>query len=193
MRPHYPPLTLFFIPSDGWSSLENGQSFEIIQNNIDASFRRFIKGVNRSQEQNHLLKWLDQLKAFTPLAVTNKTGISCNEISTKMLPEWSRLLTLLAEAQSKDAVRRGAPDGTPPFLSCIWGPPLLQTVHQTQFYQSTVDSHLTFLNTVIPGDEPAFEETMAYRKTMFNMAMEKSLGMIEYTGDLFENFVKDMP
>jgi len=185
MKPLYPPLTIYLLSSDKWNCVINGLSFEIIQQKFDDSFRRLIKGANRKQEQDHLFNWFDQLKIFTP-GMIKKNDIIPMDLEPEMIFQWFQLLSALAEAQSKEAVLSGGPDGTPPFLSCIWAPPLPESLH-AQSYRSTVNSHLVFLEKMSRTNQ--FNQTVLnmlnHRKKIFNRANEKMMGVVEHVGDLY--------
>ena len=185
MKPLHPPLTIYFLPSGKWNCVKNGLSFEIIQQKFDDGFRRLIKGANRRQEQDRLFNWFDQLKIFTP-GMIKKNDVIPMDLEPEMISQWFQLLSALAEAQSKEAVLSGGPDGTPPFLSCIWAPPQPESLH-AQPYQSTVNSHLSFLEKMSQINQ--FNQTLlnmlSHRKKIFNRANEKMMGVVEHVGDLY--------
>jgi len=185
MKPLYPPLTIYLLPSDKWNCVINGLSFEIIQQKFDDSFRRLIKGANSKQERDRLFNWFDQLKIFTPGIIKKNDVIPIN-LKPEMIFQWFQLLSALAEAQSKEAVLSGGPDGTPQFLSCIWAPPQTEISH-SQPYRSTVNNHLSLLEKMSQTSQlnQTVLNMLNHRKKIFYRANEQMMGVVEHVGDLY--------
>ncbi len=185
MKPLYPLLTIYFLPSGKWNCMRNGLSFEIIQQKFDDSFRRLIKGANSKQEQDRLFNLFDQLKIFTPGMIKKKDVITI-DLEPEMISQWFQLLSVLAIAQSKEVVRYGGPDGTPPFISCIWAPPQPENNHAKP-YKSTVSNHLAFLERVsrISQSNETVLDMLNHRKKIFYRANEKMMGIVEHVGDIY--------
>lgn len=184
MKPFFPPLIIYLVPSDKWDHTLDGLSFDIVQQKFDDSFRRLIKGTGRKRERDHLYTWFDQLRTFTP-AIIHENGIIPVSPDQEMIAQWSRLLPALAKAQAKTILQAGGPDGIPPFLSCIWAPPRSEN-SQVSLYQSTVNRHLAFLNQLIQSNRihPSLSSALNYRKKIFSAANGKNMGVVEYTGKL---------
>jgi len=215
MKSFYPPLIIYLVPSNIWKSVKNGLSFELIQQKFDDSYRRLIKGAGRAQERDRLFSCYDQLKKFTPMMIKaeldtqpdvsrskdysqddltgnqnhleKENGIKSIHLDSKIISSWTRLLSTLAKNQTKEAMLSGAPDGTPPFLPCIWAPPQTDSP-RIQPYCATTDEHLSFLEKITKTSQ--LEKTslaiLNYRKKIFQAATHKIMGIVEYTGDLFD-------
>lgn len=182
----YPRMTIYFAFQKDWNIEINGLSLQIIQKEIDACLRRLMKGTNHSLERDRLIKWFDQLMAFMP-AIINDCGLKPLNLSSEMTPEWMQFLRVLAQSLSKEAIRPSGFDRIPPFLSAIWGHQL-ENSSGSASYSSTVRKHLEFLNEpeYWNGLTPSLLKMLDFRKNMFQIAQEKSLGIIECVGDLFE-------
>ena len=216
MKSFYPPLIICLVPSNMWQNVKNDLSFELIQQKFDDSYRRLIKGAGRAQERARLFSLYDQLKRFTPMMTKEKAdvhsdaspsmdgshdvfagkhdhlgkenGIESIHIDPEIIFSWTQLLSTLAKLHAKAAVRSGAPDGTPPFLPCIWAPPQADNPHIQPSCRTITGSHLSFLEKMIQTSQ--FKETalkiLDYRRKIFKIATNKNMGVIEYTGDLFD-------
>ena len=190
MNPVYPPVMVCVVSQTVWDLSVKGLSLQIFQKEIDASLRRLMKGTDRSLERDRLIKWLDQLMGFVP-GIPNGSGIKRMDLPSENIPDWMKLLGVLAQSQSKEAMRPGGVDRIPPFLSGIWGPPLEKGRDSTP-YRSTVNEHLELLNRLEQrnGLVPAVLITLRVRKKLFQDAVTRSLGIIECVGDLFTKDIR---
>jgi len=185
MKPFFPPLVIYLVPSDKWDPTLDGLSFDIVQQKFDDSFRRLLKGTGRKRERDHLYTWFDQLRTFTSAIIHEKNIISVSP-DQAMIAKWPLLMPALAKAQAETIIQAGGPDGIPPFLSCIWAPPR-PVNSQASLYQSTVNRHLAFLNQLIQSNRihPSLASALDERKKIFAAANGKNMGVVEYTGELF--------
>ena len=186
----YPPVMVCVVPQTVWDLAVNGLSLRTIQNEIDASLRRLMKGTDRSLERDRLIKWFDQLMGFVP-GIPDSSGIKRMAIPSEKIPDWIELLGVLAQSLSKEAMRPGGVDRIPPFLSGIWCPPL-ENGRGSAPYRSTVNEHLELLNRLEQRDglAPPVLIMLRVRKNLFQDAVTRSLGIIECVGDLFTKDIR---
>jgi hypothetical protein len=190
MNPIYPPLTICIAPLNVWNFTINGLSLRIFQEEIDASLRRLMKGTDRSLERNRLILWFDQLMSFMP-GIPRDSGVNWKALPFANTPDWVKLLGVLAQSLSIEAMHPGGVDRIPPFLSGIWGPPL-ENGKGSAPYRSTVKEHLELLNRLEHQNElaPQVLKMLLVRKNLFQFAVKQSSGIIECVGDLFTKDIR---